>query len=186
MPLSGPQWVSKFPASISLDDLADPFRGSAKRFVAALTTAHATVIISDTLRPPQRAHLMHFSFSIARESLNPSSVPAMPAVDIHWVHTNTAGQPDLASSRAAAEAMVQGYGIAFKPVLHSRHTEGLAVDMTIHWQNNLVIAQADGTRQTIASLPRTGAGNTDLHLVGVGYGVKKLVSDPPHWSSDGH
>jgi hypothetical protein len=186
MPLSGPQWVSKFPASTSLDDLADPFRGSAKRFVAALTTAHATVIISDTLRPPQRAHLMHFSFAIARESLNPASVPPMPAVDIHWVHTNAMGQPDLTASRAAAEAMVQGYGIAFKPVLNSHHTEGRALDMTIWWKNKLVIAKADGTRQTIASLPRTGAGNTDLHLVGLGYGVRKLVNDPPHWSSDGH
>jgi len=186
MPLSGPQWVLKFPTSTSLDDLAKAFRGSAKRFVAALTAAHATVIISDTLRPPQRAYLMHFSFAIGRESLSPASVPAMPAVDIQWVHTNAAGQLDLAASRAAAEAMVQGYGIAFKPVLNSRHTEGRALDMTIHWHNNLVIAQADGTARTITSLPRTGAGNTDLHAIGLGYGVRKLVNDPPHWSSDGH
>ena len=186
MPLSGPQWVPKFPTSTSLDDLVDPFRGSARRFIAALKAAHATVTISDTLRPPQRAYLMHFSFAIARESLDPAGVPAMPGVDIQWLHTNAAGQPDLAASRAAAEEMVQGYGIAFKPVLNSRHTEGRAVDMTIGWQNKLVIKKSDGTQQTIASLPRTGAGNTDLHRVGSGYGVVKLVSDPPHWSSDGH
>jgi len=129
---------------------------------------------------------MHFSFAIARESLDPASVPAMPAVDIQWAHADAAGQPDLAASRTAAEAMVQGYGIAFKPVLNSRHTEGCALDMTINWQNTLVVAKADGTTQTIASFPRTGARNSDLHLVGWGYGVKKLVSDPPHWSSDGH
>jgi len=186
MPLSGARWVAKFPTSLSLDDLVDPFRGSAKRFVAALNAAHASVTISDTLRPPQRAYLMHFSYAIARESLDPASVPAMPAVDIQWVHANAAGQPDLAASRAAAEAMVRGYGIAFKPVLHSRHTEGRAVDMTLSWRNTLRIVKADGTKQTITSLPRTGAGNTDLHMVGLGYGVKKLVSDPPHWSSDGH
>jgi len=34
--------------------------------------------------------------------------------------------------------------------------------------------------------PRTGAGNTALHGVGAGYGVHKIVSDPPHWSDDGH
>jgi uncharacterized Zn-binding protein involved in type VI secretion len=27
---------------------------------------------------------------------------------------------------------------------------------------------------------------SDLHAVGASYGVHKLVSDPPHWSDDGH
>jgi hypothetical protein len=27
---------------------------------------------------------------------------------------------------------------------------------------------------------------TDLHALGATYGVIKLVSDPPHWSDDGH
>lgn len=26
----------------------------------------------------------------------------------------------------------------------------------------------------------------DLYAVGATYGVQKLVSDPPHWSDDGH
>ena len=33
--------------------------------------------------------------------------------------------------------------------------------------------------------PRSGA-NKQLQAVGAGYGVIKLKSDPPHWSSDGH
>jgi hypothetical protein len=58
--------------------------------------------------------------------------------------------------------------------------------MTISWQGDLTIARGDNTSTTISSLPRTGAKNADLHAVGQSYGVKKLLSDAPHWSSDGH
>jgi len=186
MLLSGAEWISHFPTSSSLDDLTEPFRLRAKQFVAVLQAAQATVTISDTLRRPERAYLMHYCFLIARQGLDAATVPPMAGVDIQWVHTNGAGQPDAAASKAAAQAMVSAYGIVFGPVLASRHSQGLAVDMDIHWQNNLVIATADGTPQTISSVPRTGAGNTDLHKVGASYGVIKLVSDAPHWSSDGH
>ena len=186
MALSGSQWVSQFPTSTSIEDLSDPFRSSARRFVAALRQAHASVIIADTLRRPERSHLMHFAFAIAREAADPTAVPAMPGVDIQWVHLNAQGLPDLAASRTAAEQMVQGYGIVFKPALNSQHTEGKAIDMTITWLNNLVIANGTGTTVTISSSPRAGAGNADLHLVGSSYGVIKLLSDPPHWSFDGH
>jgi len=186
MPLSGAQWVFKFPTTSSLDDLVEPFRTNAKRFISALRAAHATVTISDTLRPPQRAYLMHFSFAIARQGVDPASVPPMAGVDIQWVHANAAGQADPAASKQAAEQMVSGYGIVFQPVLNSRHTEGKALDMDVSWQNNLVIAKADATQQTISTVPRTGAGNPDLHKVGASYGVIKLLSDAPHWSLDGH
>jgi hypothetical protein len=186
MALSGGQWTLQFPASSSIEDLADPFRSNARRFVVALRQAHASVVISDTLRRPERAYLMHFAFAIAREAVDPSAVPAMSGVDIQWLHLNAQGQPDLAASRSAAEQMVQGYGIVFKPALTSRHTEGKAIDMTITWQNSLLIANGSGTMVTISSSPRDGAGNADLHQVGSSYGVNKLLTDPPHWSSDGH
>jgi len=186
MAFSGPAWVSKFPTSSSLNDLTEPFRAGANRFVSVLRSAGANVSISDTLRPPERAYLMHYCFAIAREGLDPAAVPPMTGVDIQWAHKNAAGTVDLAGSKAAAEQMVDGYGIVFKPVLNSRHTEGRAVDMDISWQASLVIAKADGSKQTISSVPRTGAENTDLHNVGASYGVIKLLSDPPHWSSDGH
>lgn len=186
MDLSGSQWVSRFPTSASLDDLAEPFRSSVRRFVAALRQANASVVIADTLRPPQRAHLMHFSFAVAREAVDPNTVPAMPGVDIQWLHRNAQGQPDLVASRSAAQQMVQGYGIVFKPALASRHTEGNAIDMTIAWQKILTVVNGSGTAVTISSLPRNGAGNADLHEVGRSYGVVKLLTDPPHWSSDGH
>jgi hypothetical protein len=186
MPFSGPQWVSKFPTSKSIDDLVEPFRTKAKEFLSALETAGASVIVDDTFRPSERAYLMHFAFEIAKKGLSPATVPAKQGVDIQWVHLNAQGQPDLVASKAAAQQMVDGFGIVFEPVLVSRHTQGLAVDMTITWEGDLTIAQADTSLTTITSLPRTGAENTDLHKVGKTYGVLKLVSDHPHWSSDGH
>jgi len=186
MPFSGPQWVSQFPTSKSTDDLVEPFRTNAKRFIAALQAAQASVVVDDTFRPSERAHLMHFAFEIARKNLDPATVPAKAGVDIQWVHLDALGQPDLAASKAAAEQMVKGYGIVFEPVLVSRHTQRLAVDMTISWQGDLTIVKGDGASTTISSLPRTGAKNADLHAVGESYSVKKLLTDDPHWSSDGH
>jgi hypothetical protein len=186
MSLSGPEWVNQFPESTSTDDLVEPFQGNANRFLAALNAAGATVSIACTLRPRERAYLMHYSFRIARQNLDPGTVPAMAGVDIQWVHTDAASAPDLAASRNAAEQMVQAYGIVFQPALSSRHTEGKAIDMDISWQGNLTIDNAGGQQVNITTQPRTGAGNTALHQVGATYNVRKLASDPPHWSSDGH
>jgi plastocyanin len=185
MPLSGPTWVSQFPTSKRVEDLAQPFRDQVARFVAAIRAAGATLTIADTLRAPERAYLMHFSFEIAREGVDPASVPARAGVDIQWVHPDAPGTPSAAASRNAAEKMVQGYGIAFKPALNSRHTEAHAIDMSISWVGDLVIAKADGTSVTITSAPRDG-NNASLHQVGASFGVIKLATDPPHWSIDGH
>jgi hypothetical protein len=155
-------------------------------FLTALLNAGAAVKIEETLRPPQRAYLMHYSFCVAREGLSPDAVPAMEGVDIQWVHPDASGNPDPGASRNAAEQMVQAYGIVFRPALTSRHTEGRAIDMSISWPGNLTIAGMGGGQTTITTLPRTGAGNTLLQGIGAGYGVHKLATDPPHWSIDGH
>ncbi|HEX4810477.1 MAG TPA: hypothetical protein VH325_16180 [Bryobacteraceae bacterium] len=183
--LSGSSWVNQFPNSSSPDDLTEPFRANAKNFLAALNTAGASVSISSTLRPAKRAFLMHYSYKIAKSGLDPSAAPAMAGVDINWVHTGANGKPDITASRKAANDMVSGYGIVYAPALTSRHTEGKAIDMDISWSGELTIAKADGKSVTIKSSPRTGA-NTDLQTVGASYGVHKLATDPPHWSSDGH
>lgn len=177
--LSGPQWVARFPGSRSVFDTKEPFVGKLTRFHQALRDAGASVSISATFRPPERAYLMHFSFRIAREKLDPRSVPPMAGVNIQWDHGN------LAASRNAAERMVAAYGIAFKPSLTSHHTRGLAIDMTITWAGVLKIKDAAGNVRSIGA-PRNGKQNQTLHAVGSTYGVIKLVSDPPHWSNDGH
>ena len=184
MELSGPAWVPRFPNSRSVDDLSVGFRDKVKSFIAALTAAGATVSIADTLRPAERAYLMHFSFLIA-DGLSTASVPAKAGVDIQWTHPDAPGKPGAQASKDAAAKMVAGYGIVFKPALNSRHTDGNAIDMSISWIGDLVIKKADGTSVTITSAPRDG-GNGSLHKVGESYGVIKLTTDPPHWSTDGH
>jgi len=153
--------------------------------LAALNDSGATVRIADTLRPPQRVYLMYWSFAISNEKQNPAKVPLMDGVDIQWVHIDSDGNPDPTTSVLAAAQMVAGYGIVFKPALTSRHTQGLAIDMSITWQGNLSIRNAVGDLVVITSSPRNGS-NSDLWSAGVTYGVIKLATDPPHWSSDGH
>ena len=186
MPPSGPQWVSQFPTSDSTNTLQEPFRTNVNRFIAALTAAGAPPRDLTTFRPPQRAYLMHYSYRIANQGLDPQTVPPMAGVAIDWVHRNPNGTVNLAASRLAAQQMVQAYGIAYPPVLMSRHEEGRAIDMTISWTGTLNIVNGSGTAVTINTLPRNGAQNTSLHQVGASYGVLKLVADPPHWSTDGH
>lgn len=183
--LSGRSWVNRFSGSRSIDALTGSFRENIKMFLGALQAARATIIIADTLRPPERAYLMHFSFRIARESLDPAKVPSMPEVGIQWVHRDKNGLPDVVASRDAAEQMVQAFHIVYQPALKSRHTQGLAIDMNITWQGDLKIAAADMNQVVISSTPRDGAGNTTLHEIGASYGVIKLLKDAPHWSSDG-
>lgn len=186
MSLSGPEWVDQYPESTSIEDLVEPFRGNVNRFLAALKTAGAFVTIACTLRPPERAYLMHYSFGIARLKLDPVSAPAMTSVGIQWVHKDVNGDADVATSRKAAEQMVERYGIVFPPVLKSRHTEGTAIDMAITWEGDLTVVDAKGKQVRITMQPRTGAGNAHLQAVAASYGVRKLASDPPHWSIDGH
>lgn len=183
--LSGGSWVSKYPNSTSVDDLVEPFRTNVKNFLAALATAGTAVSIGSTLRPPERAYLMHYSYKVAKGGLDPSAVPAKAGVDINWVYTDAKGKPDIAASRKAANDMVSGYGIVYAPALTSRHTEGKAIDMDISWSGKLTIVKSDKTSVTIKTDTKSGA-NAELQTVGASYGVIKLATDPPHWSSDGH
>jgi len=149
-----------------------------------MKTAGASVTISSTRRPAERAYLMHFAWRVHKETLNPQNVPAKPGVDIEWIHRTASGAVDLRASRKAATAMVKGYHIAFQPALKSRHVEGRAIDMTISWTGKLSIRTQSGTVTTISSTPRNGF-NTDLRRVGKSFGVTKHPTDPPHWSTDG-
>lgn len=170
--LSGRQWVSRFPTGTSISDLAPVFRRKVEAFLAAIAAANGRVRISATYRPRERAYLMHYAAAIANGSITAASVPAFAGVDIEWDHGSTE------KTRAAAREMASAYGIVFPPALVSRHTERNAVDMTISNVKNKKIKTASGTEVLIQR-------DSDLHAVGASYGVKKLLSDPPHWSDDG-
>jgi len=183
--LSGIVWVDRFPTSKETSALVPDFRDSCDDFIEALQTAGAEVTINATLRPPERAYLMHWSFVINTGEVEPEDVPPHDGVDIEWVHLKANGSQDFAASRAAAAAMVHGYGIVHRPALTSMHIFGKAIDMSISWDDTLLIKTRRGTQKSIGSQPRSGL-NPELWAVGNTYGVIKLPSDPPHWSSTGH
>lgn len=74
--------------------------------------------------------------------------------------------------------MARAYGIVYPPALISRHTERAAIDMTITGIIGKTIKNSDGKDVEIKT-------SSDLHAVGKGYGVIKLVDDEPHWSDNG-
>jgi hypothetical protein len=169
----------------------EPFKANLTAFIAALTAAGAAVSVAATLRPAQRAYLMHWCWSIVNANADPRTTPAMAGVNIAWVHTDSNGVYDAAASIAGAKAMVNAYGMQnlnTAPALNSKHISGLAVDMSIIWAGDLSINNKSGMAVVITSSPRTGM-NADLHAVGATYGVIKYVggsADVPHWSDNGH
>lgn len=177
---SGVQWVARFPGSKSADDLLPDFRDRVKAFISAVQRAGGAVSIASTFRPPERAYLMHWSCLIANSGQDPSGAAPLAGVDIDWAHGG-----DVGSARNAARKMVAGYGIKFPAALVSRHTQRRAIDMNIDWNGTLSVIDFNGQTHTIASAPSNHL-NPALHAVGKTFGVVKLVSDPPHWSDDGH
>lgn len=180
--LSGAAWwnanQAKYPNSEKLADLASPFRENAAAFVDALKAAGAKVIVSATRRNRTRAHLMHYSWRVARGEVAPKDVPAVPGLAIRWDHG------DLTKSKKGAKEMSDLFGIAYQPSLTSNHIDGRAVDMTITWAGTIEVKDKTGKKHPLSG-PRTGDANTDLHAIGATFGVRKLRSDPPHWSDDG-
>src|SRR5262245_17402712 len=95
--LSGAQWCARFPGSNELADLIKRFRDKAEAFISAMNSAGAKVTISATLRPPERAYLMHWCCMVADSGQDPARIPKMAGVNIQWAH------PTLAESKAAAK-----------------------------------------------------------------------------------
>jgi hypothetical protein len=184
--LSGSSWCAQYPTGTTIAEITDEtFRTNVQAFhdamVAAATAENAlSISISASFRPVERAHLMHYAFRVHNGTTTPAAAntaSAAAGININWDHGN------LATSKAKAGEMVTTYDIAYAPALNSRHTEGKAIDWTITWTGSLMIAKKDETTK----LDCTGSGSTskNLHKVGASYGVQKLASDPPHWSTDG-
>ena len=183
--LSGAAWWrqhnARYPNSRDLADLAPDFRERVTRFIDALRWGEANVVISSTLRHPGRAYLMHYAWRLAHGQVVAADIPARAGVEIDWVHG------DEKTSRAAAMEMVQLARMAHVASLTSNHTRGTAIDMTITWTGTLLLKlPGSGNLWEIPDRPRTGAGNAELHRLGAElFGVRKLTSDPPHWSHNG-
>src|SRR4051812_44451211 len=181
--LSGGAWwdanQAKFPNSNKVSDLASPFRENVDDFISALKAAGASVHVTATRRDKRRAALMQHSWDVAHGAIDPKHVPVIKGVDINWDHGN------LATSQAAAQEMVDKFGIVFRPALSSLHIFGRAIDMDISWTGTIHVKNKSDQNITIGA-PHNGASNPALHAVGASYGVRKLLSDKPHWSDNGH
>lgn len=182
MEAAGAAWCDRFPGSNKTADLIQPFRDGVDAFITALRAAGASVQINATWRPAERAYLMHWCCLVAGyrdqdkifHQIAPADVPKMSGVDIDWTCGGDGG-----AARAAAVAMRAKYGIEYPAALVSRHTQRRAIDMKPIWQDTILVATRRGNRLPAASV-------TDLVPIGATWGVMKLVSDPPHWSDDGH
>ncbi|KAF5424766.1 hypothetical protein C5S42_12595 [Candidatus Methanomarinus sp.] len=180
--LSGSHWTGIAETySTSLEDLADPFKTNAKNFIAAMETAGATVSINTTKRPIQRAWLMHHAWIIAKGGSAPTNDPHNTG--IIWDH----GTPEETKKKAEEMIGPSGFNMAYNASLTSRHFSGNAVDMTISNMPDKFTFKHEGKDVTIdLGSPNTGQ-NTKLHTAADSYfKVKKLVSDAPHWSDNGH
>ncbi|WON77767.1 peptidoglycan-binding domain-containing protein [Serratia sp. UGAL515B_01] len=188
--LSGVAWVSRFQGSTSTNTLSLLFKKNIDEFLLALRNAGAKVTISATLRPPERAYLMHWSWKIAKGLAKPHEIPTRAGVNIEWAHQKADGTVDISKSTNAAKSMVSAYGMInlnVAPALTRRHIEGNAIDMDISWTGDLEIKDKDDKVITIKSLPRDGM-NIELHAVEKSFGVIKYnggSKDKPHWSTDG-
>ena len=187
--MSGIFWVTWANAnaknSTSVEDLAEPFRSNAKAFIQALRDAGATVDVSTTRRSDKRAYLFHWCWKIGLGQAQASDATALAGVDIEWDHGDAEG------SKQGAKEMISGFGLAVPPsstnapALNSNHIAGTAIDMNIAWIGTMTIKMKDGTTESVVFMPDVNQ-NTKLHAVGASYGLKKLTTDTPHWSIDGH
>ena len=171
--------------SSAIGDLAEPFRTNVKAFIKALEDAGAKVDVSTTRRSDKRAYLFHWCWRIGLGKVKASAATAMAGVDIEWDH----GDEDR--SRKGANEMIDGFGLAVPPnsinapALNSNHIAGLAIDIDITWTGTIKIKARDGSEVSVNFMADVDK-NVKLHTVGASYGVKKLATDAPHWSHDGH
>jgi hypothetical protein len=173
MEFSGPAWCVRYPTSTSIDDLTPAFASDLRAFLWAIEDAEAIVTISATYRPPERAYLMHWCGMIYLSKQDPEFIPPFAGVGIDWTCGGNA-----AAAHAAAAEMFATYHIRYPAALVSRHTQRRAIDMTIVLPH-LPVRLPSGSTVSIVT-------NEDLYKIGASYGVVKLITDPPHWSDDGH
>lgn len=178
--LSGREWwranQAKYPNSRDVSDLEPTFGSDVVRFMRELRQAGASVMITSTRRNAARAYLMHYSWKVAYGDVEPDEVPRFPGVNLRWDHG------DAAASRENAREMMNLFGMAHIAALKSNHILGKAIDMDITWKGPLVLSSS---KVKIDGPPCSGQ-NRDLHSIASKvFNVRKLVSDPPHWSANG-
>jgi hypothetical protein len=122
---------------------------------------------------------MHYSWRVSKGEVRARDVPAVGGLDITWDHGD-----EKASVQGASE-MVRLFRMAHVASLTSNHIRGQAIDMNISWTGSIVLRPAGASAAVeVKAGPRNGD-NQQLQAIGAGFGVKKLRTDPPHWSYNG-
>jgi hypothetical protein len=171
--LSGRQWVARFPDGGNLATLASGFQAKLRRFIAMLEGNGATVRVTATRRPRERAYLMHHAYRISH-GFDPARVPSMAGVDIIWSHPRAV---------EAATDMVEGYEIVYEPALRSRHTDGRAVDMRVRNLPTRIRVPTGTGEQSFDIGARLPENNIALwRIADEHFGIRKSPSDWVHWS----
>lgn len=207
--LAGAQWPKRYPGDNRLAALEEPFRSNVRAFYNALLNAGATVNVIQVYRPQPRAYLMHYAWRIAKgrasgrmatiDAVNVPKYDGPEPVPICWMHRDWIGRYDKPASIAAAQAMVDKYGIHEHGAAYpTNHSKRMAIDWKITWPHNKSLKIRWGPRRPraqlrnrtllISSFPHSGM-NRELWAVGRSYGVIKYngtVPDPPHWSATGN
>ncbi len=201
--------TSTFPEVKDKEKLDKDFKEKWDNFAKALKDAGAAVTIASTRRSLGRAYMMHYSSLVAHGKIKPWEVPDQITnglgttghVGVEWSHTKADGRVDEIKSKQAANQMMVGFEIAYPASLTSNHVKGKAIDVSIEWAGTLKIKEkggkdkdnkeTSGKEREIKTTPRHGgkkgepAGNKELREVADTYGVKKHLTDAPHWSIDG-
>lgn len=100
----------------------------AEAFVTGLRSAGAQVRVTAGLRHPNRAFLMHYAWGVAHGQYTPAQANAAcrgRGIEIEWDHGAQA------ASRAAAQALVNAFGLVRQASITSNHIRGLAMDIDI-------------------------------------------------------
>ena len=131
--LSGSSWYSianqnGWSNSTKFEDLESTFGGNAKKFVEGLRGSGAKVDITAGLRHEKRATLMHFAWHVAKGTKTAAAANSYcqgKGINIEWDHG------DLKKTKAAAQALVNSFGLVHAASLTSNHMSGEAIDMKI-------------------------------------------------------
>jgi len=184
---SGAEWVELADASgwtNSADFAAlDPSWGPrAQAFVEGLRAAGAQVNVTAGLRHPNRAFLMHYAWGVAQGQYTPAQANEACrgcGINIEWDHGTAE------ACRAAAQALVEAFGLVHQASIRSNHIRGLAIDMEISdlpasiTMNGQTYATQQGASGEAAARSVAPIGRA-MGVIWFGPG------DVVHWSHNGH
>ena len=210
VPTVGSAWAKLFSSKddATIEALRGDFKLNFQRFWSAVEQAEDVrefpqfnampeATLSTAFRSQKKAYLMHYSWKIGMEAINPEEIISIPDFDpnvipeedpwkgslkISWLVYAPDGSIDFIATKKASLNYVSAipryvYRAAYPA---GKHPQRKAVDITVKWSGTLKIRDASGNIHFLRE-PRESATNAELWRIGDGYKVYKLPADRPHW-----